>query len=102
MTAPTIAALLDVARGLVAQRSFDVEDVLKLLSRLPLDDVDVQVRGAIKHAQLTAEAAKCGGVGLIVVARFALAHVVTLLEAEVGFRPSVRQRLSRSKFHNGA
>ena len=83
MTAPTIAALLDVAHDLVAQRCFDSVIVLALLAKLPGDDLDVQARGAIKHAQLAAEAAKCGGVGRTVIARFALARVVTLLEAAV-------------------
>lgn len=83
MATPTIAALLDVAHDLVAQRSFDVAVVLTLLSKLPSDEVDVQVRGAIKHAQLAAVAAGNGGMGLTVNARFALARVVSLLEAYV-------------------
>ena len=80
MATPTIAAVLDVAHDLVARPSFDAAMVLTLLSKLPLDEVDVQARGAIKHAQFAADAAKCGGVGRTVEARFALARVVTLLE----------------------
>ena len=78
MATPTVAALLDVAHDLVAQRSFDAAVVLTLLSKLPHDDVDLQVRGAIKHAQIAAEAAKCGSVGGTAIARFALARGVTM------------------------
>ena len=84
MTAPTVAALLDVAHDLVARRSFDTETVLTLLANLPLDALDVQTRGAIRHAQLAAVAAGAGGVGLPVNARFALARVGALLEAQHG------------------
>ena len=82
MTAPTIAALIDCAHDLVAQRSFDTAAVLTLLSQLPGDELDLQICGAIKHAQITATAAGEGG--RTVVARFALARVVTLLEMVVG------------------
>ena len=81
MTEPTIAALLDVAHDLIAQRRFDAGAVLMLLSKLPSDKFDVQTCGAIKHAQLTAAGA--GGSSRTAVARFALARVVMLLEAAV-------------------
>ncbi len=87
MTAPTVAALLDVAHELVARRCFDIETVSKLLANLPLDVFDVETRGAIRHAQLAAAAAVSGGTGRTVNARFALARVVTLLEAQVETDP---------------
>ena len=83
MTTPTIAALIDVAHDLIAQRSFDADVVLTLLSKLPLDELDLQTRGAIKHAQLAAEAARDKSTARTAVARFALARVVVLLEAGV-------------------
>ncbi len=83
MTEPTIAALLDVARDLIAQRRFDAEAVLTLLAKLPADKFDVQVRGAIKHARISAAAAGAGGSSRTAVARFALARVVVLLEVIV-------------------
>ena len=83
MTAPTVAALLDVAHDLVARHSFDTETVLKLLANLPLDDLDVQTRGAMRHAQLAAITASRGGMGRTVNARFALARLAALLEAQV-------------------
>ena len=82
MTGPTIASLLDVARNLVAQRKFDVEVVLTVLSKLPGDDLNLQTRGAVKHAQIVAVAARDGGVGHTAIARFALARVVALLESD--------------------
>ncbi len=83
MTAPTVAALLDLARDLVARREFDVEVVLTLLSKLPGDDLDLQTRGAVKHALIAGATALDGGVGHTAVARFALARVVVLLEKHV-------------------
>ena len=80
MTAPTLAALLDVARQLVVQRKFDVEVVLTLLSNLPGDELDLQTRGAVKHARMVTVAAIEGGTSRTAVARFALARVVVLLE----------------------
>ena len=79
MTAPTIAALIDVAHSLIAQRRFDAEVMLALLSKLPVDELDFQTRGAIKHAQISAVAAQDGS-SQTAIARFALARVVMLLE----------------------
>ncbi len=84
MTIPTLAALLDVAHDLVAQRIFDADVVLTLLSKLPGADFDAQIRGAVRHAQITAEAARDRSTAHTAVARFALARVVTLLETECG------------------
>ena len=86
MPAPTVAALLDAARDLVARRYFDVEQVLQLLSlltHLPIDELDLQTRGAVKHAEMTGAAALKGGPGLTAVSRVALARVVVLLEKHV-------------------
>ncbi len=84
MTEPTLAALLDVARDLVAQRQFDIEVVQKLLSEMPSGDLALQARGAIRHAQLVVAAAGDGSISRVAVARFALARVVVLLEQELG------------------
>ena len=52
-----------------------------MLNDIPTD-VDIQLRGAVRHAQQMVLASKDGSSARIAVARFALARVVTLLEAE--------------------
>ena len=86
MPSATVAALLDVARDLTAQECFDADVALKLLERLQLADLDVQVHGAVTHARLVATTALSDSSSRDAVARFALAKVVTLLERhmEVG------------------
>ena len=74
------AELLDVARDLTAQDPFDVEVVLGLLSKLSSDDLDVQIRGAIRHAQLVTAAAHDRDSTRSTPARYALARVIVLLE----------------------
>ena len=97
MTAPTIAALVDVAHDIVARRQFDAEVVLTLLSKLPGDELDIQTRGAIKHAQIVAVAAGNGGVGSTAIARFALARVVVLLEEHLEPPPITELTRSRNR-----
>ena len=87
MTAPNVAAFLDVAHDLVARPSFETQIVLRLLANLPFNELDVQIRNAVKHAEHAVAAACNGGVGRTVNARFALARLVSLLEAHVKAGP---------------
>ena len=78
-----VAVLLDVANALVEQNKPDIALMLELLDSLPLDDLDVQIQGAIYHAQMTAEAALNEGNAHATIARFAVFRVVRLLEQRV-------------------
>ena len=80
---PTTAALLDVARDFVSQRDLDIEDSLILLANMPMDELDVQIRGAVQHARMVATAGQNRKDTHTAVARFALARVVVLLEQHV-------------------
>lgn len=79
----TVAALLDVARQIMAQSHPDVDELLMLLANMPVDDLDVQTRGAVVHARHVAAAAQDKSGVRTAVARFALARVVVLLERHV-------------------
>ena len=79
----TVAALLDVARQIMAQSHPDVDELLVLLANLPVEDLDAQTRGAVDHARHVAAAAQDKSGVRTAVARFALARVVLLLERHV-------------------
>ena len=76
----TVTALLDVARGLVVEDRFDAELALRLLAAVPTDGLDVQIRGAVRHAQLVTKSALDPCTSRTTVARFTLHRVVVLLE----------------------
>ena len=80
MPTASVAAMLDVARDLTTQERFDADVALKLLERLQVADLDVQIHGAVTHARLVATTALGENSSRTAVARFALARVVTLLE----------------------
>lgn len=79
----TVAALLDVARQIMAQSHPDVDELLVLLANLPVEGLDAQTRGAVVHARHVAAAAQDKSSVRTAVARFALARVVLLLERHV-------------------
>ena len=83
MPPATVAALLEVARDISVQVRFDADVALKLLERLQIADLDVQVHGAVTHARLVATTALGECSSRDAVARFALARVVTLLERHI-------------------
>ncbi len=70
---------LDVARALIANFPFNARDALTMLNALP-KHVDPQLQQAIHDAQQTAALVGKTSSSRIVVARFALARVVRLLE----------------------
>ena len=72
---PTVATLLDVARDFVSQRDPDIEELLILLANMPLDELDVQTRGAVQHARMVATSAQGRKIGPSAVPRFALARL---------------------------
>ncbi len=76
----TVVALLASARSLLVKRQFDAERVLKLLAALPIGELNVQARGAVRHAQVVAKIALDPCTSRNAVARFALHRVVLLLE----------------------
>ena len=78
-----VAALLDAARDLMAQSRPDLQELLKLLAEMPIDDFDAQTRGAVQHARMVATAGQGRAGGHTAVARFALARVIVLLEQHV-------------------
>ncbi len=76
-------AQIDTARLLVATLPFDSEVALILLNELPTE-LDVQTRGAVRHAQRTVSTlGNAPGSAQVALARFALARVVVLLEREL-------------------
>ena len=64
----------------MAQRHPDAEELLTFLANIPMDDLDVQTRGAVKHARLVATAGQSQNSTHTSVARFALARIIVLLE----------------------
>ena len=85
-----LAALLDVARGVVAREVLDVEVIVDLLDSLPIFDFDVPGQGAIIHAQMVAGAALDADNAIhALIARCALERVVALLERRVAISFSV-------------
>ena len=78
----TVLELLDVARDLTSQNPLDVEVMLEMLDNLPGKYLDAQTRGAIIHARLVLSTPSSDP-DQIVVARFALARVIVLLERRV-------------------
>ncbi len=82
----TIVALLAIAQEIVAEPYLDVEKVLRLLAALPVEELDLQTRGAVRHAQLMAVSAQGSSTKRDAVARFALHRVVVLLEQHVAAR----------------
>ena len=87
MTSPEIepehvARLLDIGRELIVQQ-FDAAVVLKLFDSIPTSDLDMQTRGAIRHARLLALDVAGGGISHMAVARFALMRVITLVEQHI-------------------
>ena len=83
MPTATVAALLDVARTLVVQHSFDVEVAQRLLGNLPRDDLDVQTLGAVIHARRVVSVAADQSERHVSDARSSMARVVVLLGAHV-------------------
>ncbi len=78
-----LTAQIDLARYLVATLPFDTEAACILLNELPTD-LDVQTRGAVRHAQRSVSAlGNAAGNSQVALARFALARVVVLLEREL-------------------
>ena len=67
----------------MTQRHPDMEELLTVLANLPMDDLDVQTRGAVQHARMVATAGQDRNDGQTAVARFALARVIVLLEQHV-------------------
>ena len=76
----TVAAMLAIAQDVVTADHFDAEQALRLIAALPTDELDLQTRGAIRHAQLLAANAPGDDSSRDAVARFALARVVVMLE----------------------
>ena len=91
MPAATLAALLRVARDLTIQDRLDVEAAQRLLGNLPRDDLDSQILGAVKHARKVVSAAADQDQRHILVARSALARVVTLLEQHTAISVNEQQ-----------
>ena len=77
-----ISAQIETARKLVANHPFDGEAALAMLSAVPTD-LDLQIRGSIRHAQHVIAAAFDENSARVALARFALARVVTLLQRHV-------------------
>lgn len=79
---PLISAQIDNARNLIANHPFDVEAALAMLSAVPTD-LDLQIRGSIRHAQHVVTDAFDESSARVALARFALARVIVLLEQHV-------------------
>ena len=88
----TVAALLDTSRDLMAQRQPDIEELLLVLANMPMDELDVQTRGAVQHARMVATAGQGRNSGHTAVARFALARVILLLEQHVAEASQAAQK----------
>ncbi len=73
-----ISAQIAIARHLVANHPFDVESALAMLGAVPID-LDLQIRGNIRHAQHVIANASDESSGDVAIARFALARVIVLL-----------------------
>ena len=83
LVSAAVTSLLDIARDLMTQRHPDIEELLTVLANLPVDDLDVQTRGAVQHARMVATAGQGRNDGQTAVARFALARVIVLIEQHV-------------------
>ena len=78
-----VETLLDIARDLTARVQFDAAVVLRMLEYLQRLDLDVQSHGAVTHARLAAQSAQSSSnSSRDAIAKFALARVVTVLEAQ--------------------
>lgn len=77
-----ISAQIAIARHLVANHPFDVEAGLAMLAAVPTD-LNLQIRGSIRHAQHVIVGAGDGSSARVAIARFALARVIVLLEQHV-------------------
>ena len=75
-----VAALIDVAKDLVAQSKPDIELMLELLDYLPIGGLDMPTRDAVAHAQRVTAATLQRSSVHATAARYALAHVIVLLE----------------------
>ena len=76
-----LATLLQAARNLAAQDQFDIEEMLLVLANVPMNDLDVQSRGAVVHARNIAAADRSSSNSRhTAMTRYALARVVSLLE----------------------
>ena len=84
-----IAMLLDAARNLAAQDHFDVEEMLLVLANIPMNDLDVQVRGAVVHARHAAASDRISNSSShTAMTRYALARIVSLLEGHLAVAAS--------------
>lgn len=77
-----ISAQIETARNLIANHPFDGEAALAMLSAVPTD-LDLQIRGCIRHAQHVITDAFDESSARVTLARYALARVVTLLQQHV-------------------
>ena len=77
-----ISAQIKNARDLIATHPFDGEAALAMLSAVPTD-LDLQIRGSIRHAQHVITDASDQSSARVALARYALARVVTLLQQHV-------------------